>query len=124
MMTQGEFKKEKENLLMLNSSISRHNHIIKYLGIMIVGDEDSSKEFNILMPLATMNLEQFLYQDPDLTPKFVLKDLLVQSANIANAVLWLHSGLHIKDRVYVCCHMDLKLDNFLVFLDAASEDDP
>src|SRR5438045_5272278 len=100
---------------MLNSTLSRHDHIIKYLAIIIVGDEGESKEFNILMPLATMNLQKFLYLD--LTPQFELKDLLVQSANIAHAINWLHSGLPIKDRVFVCCHMDLKLDNILVFLD-------
>lgn len=124
MDAQGDFRKERHNLLMLNSSLSRHDHIVRYLAIIIVGDPGSTKEFNILMPLATMNLEKFLYEEPSLLPKFDIKDLLQQTACIADAIAWLHGGLPIKDRRFICCHMDLKLDNILVYLDRNVKDEP
>ena len=30
---------------------------------------------------------------------------------------WLHGGLRIEEKIVVCCHMDIKLDNILVYLD-------
>jgi serine/threonine protein kinase len=124
MIVPGDFRKERDNLLKLNSSLSDHDHIIKYLAIIIVGEPNEAKEFNILMPLATMNLKVFLEQDPSSAPSFEIKDLLLQAAKIAHAIQWLHGGLYIKDRIFICCHMDLTLVNFLVFLDGANKDEP
>lgn len=123
MIVPGDFKKEKRNLIMLNSSISNHDYIVRYLAIIILGDKASAKDFSILMPLANMNLRTFLYQDPPLCT-FRIEDLLRQAANIADAIRWLHSGLPIWGKIRLCCHMDLKLDNVLVYLDEADKEEP
>lgn len=76
------------------------------------------------MPLATMNLQTFLYSEDSALPQFQIRDLLQQAANIGNAIKCLHDGLLIKDRSFVCCHMDLKLDNVLVYNDKVDEEEP
>jgi hypothetical protein len=115
----GDFKKETRNLLNLNSCISKHDHIVGYIAIIVIGDEASPKDLNILLPLASMNLQQFLYNDNSVAPSFKIADLLQEASNVADAIKWLHEGLRISDREMVCCHMDLKLDNILVYNDTS-----
>lgn len=72
------------------------------------------------MPLADTDLKQFLYQ-----PTFEgrcggVTDLILEAANLADAIRWLHEGQPINGKVMVCCHMDLKLDNVLVYFNNRS----
>jgi hypothetical protein len=113
----GDFKKETRNLLDLNSCISEHKHIVGYIAIIVIGDDASPKDLNILLPLASMNLQHLLYSKDPVPPDFQIADLLEQASNVADAIQWLHAGLRIGDRELVCCHMDLKLDNILVYYD-------
>ncbi len=115
----GDFRKEAKNLAKLNESLSDHKRIVKYLATFTIGDEEdlwASKEFNILLPLADTDLEKFLYE-----PEYSLKcasitHMIEEASNLADAIRWLHAGLRISGKVLVCCHMDLKLDNVLVYL--------
>ncbi len=115
----GDFRKEAKNLAKLNESLSDHKRIVKYLAMFTIGDEEdrwASKEFNILLPLADTDLKKFLYE-PEYSPKCTtIAHMVEEASNLADAIRWLHAGLRISGKVLICCHMDLKLDNVLVYL--------
>jgi serine/threonine protein kinase len=116
----GDFRKEARNLTKLNSCLSNHQRIVKYLAVITIGDEDdpgSPKEFNILLPLATTDLKNFLYDNKFEQNCYGVVDLVNEASNLADAVQWLHGGLRVEEKIVVCCHMDIKLDNILVYLD-------
>ncbi|KAH8592625.1 kinase-like domain-containing protein [Bisporella sp. PMI_857] len=119
----GDFRKEARNLAKLNSSLSDHKRIVKYLAVITIGDEQdqgSSKEFNILLPLANTDLKHFLYDLKYEEQCQGVKDLINECAQLSDAVRFLHNGLTIDGKVLICCHMDLKLDNILVYLNSSS----
>lgn len=115
----GDFRKEAQNLTKLNSCLSNHGRIVKYLAVITIGDEDDlglSKEFNILLPLANTDLKGFLYSREFERDCHGVVDLVNEASNLADAIQWLHGGLRIEEKIVVCCHMDIKLDNILVYL--------
>ena len=116
----GDFRKEAQNLAKLNSCLSNHQRIVKYLAVITIGDEEdlgSPKEFNILLPLANTDLKGFIYSKEFEQNCHGVVDLVNEASNLADAIHWLHGGLRIEEKIIVCCHMDIKLDNILVFLD-------
>jgi hypothetical protein len=116
----GDFRKEAQNLTKLNSCLSNHQRVVKYLAVITIGDEDdigSPKEFNILLPLANTDLNGFIYSKEFEQSCYGVVDLVNEASNLADAIHWLHGGLRIEEKIVVCCHMDIKLDNILVYLD-------
>lgn len=72
------------------------------------------EKYNLILPLADSDLEKLQFSI-DLST-FSLKDLLDQSSNVADAISWLHGGMHSPDgKILTACHMDLKPKNILVF---------
>jgi Protein kinase domain len=103
----------------LNSSLADHKRIVPYLAVFTVEDEEdqgASKEFNIILPLADADLQQFLYEKNFEGAWDNVVDVIKEASNLASAVKWLHEGQTISGKVLVCCHMDIKLDNVLVYL--------
>ncbi len=82
--------------------------------MLVVGD-GSLKDFSILLPCADMDLKKLLDLDDPID--FSVTDLIKASCRVADAIRWLHDGNHIdgQPEKLTCCHMDLKLDNVLVY---------
>ena len=119
----GDFRKEAQNLARFNGSLSDHTRIVKYLAVITIEDEQDDgapKEFNILLPLADADLEHFLNKPCYESRCGGIIELIKEASNVADAIRWLHGGLRISGKVLFCCHMDLKLDNILVYLDYPS----
>ena len=121
-LAKGDFREEAHNLAVLNNRISNHNRIINNLAIFTVGDDEdkgSSKEFNILLPLADTDLKHFLYDELFESRCNGVIDLVSEASNLADAVRWLHGGLSVVETLLYVRSMDIKLDTILVFLDQA-----
>jgi serine/threonine protein kinase len=96
---------------------------VKYLAVITIEDEQDEgapKEFNILLPLADADLEHFLNEQCYESRCGGIVELIKEASHVADAIRWLHGGLRISGKVLFCCHMDLKLDNILVYLDYPS----
>ncbi|KAG0651751.1 leucine-rich repeat receptor serine threonine-kinase, partial [Hyphodiscus hymeniophilus] len=116
----GDFRKEAQNLTRLNSCLSSHDRIVKYLAVITIEDEEdlgSPKEFNILLPLAHTDLKGFIYNKDFEQNCSGVVDLVNEASYLADAIRWLHGEMRIEGKIVVCCHMDIKLDNILVYLD-------
>ena len=114
----GDFRKEADNLAKFNNGLSDHKRIVKYLAMFTIGEETdlwASKEFNILLPLADTDLKQFLYDPLFASRCSEVVPMVREASNLADAIRWLHAGLMVSGQMLVCCHMDLKLDNVLVY---------
>jgi hypothetical protein len=119
----GDFRKEAQNLARFNGSLSDHKRIVKYLAVITIEDEEDEgapKEFNILLPLAEADLEHFLNMPCYESRCGGIVELIFEASNLCDAIRWLHSGLRISGKVLFCCHMDLKLENILVYLENPS----
>jgi serine/threonine protein kinase len=119
----GDFRKEAQNLARFYGSLSNHTRIVKYLAVITIEDEQDDgapKEFNILLPLADADLEDFLTKPCYESRCGGISELIKEISNVADAIRWLHGGLRISEKVLICCHMDLKLDNILVYLENPS----
>ncbi|PLN80583.1 protein kinase-like protein [Aspergillus taichungensis] len=104
-----EFKHEAKNLRILRGSLIRHDRIVSFLATVEVGND-----FYILYPLAMMDLERFLEGGLNNGTGFTTPEILREASNLASALAFLHEGLEIDPRP-VCCHMDLKPANILVY---------
>jgi hypothetical protein len=80
-------------------------------------DQEAPKEFNIILPLADADLQQFLYDAKFDGAWNNVAKVLEEASNLAGALSWLHGGLNISGKALFLCHMDLKLDNVLVYLE-------
>ena len=84
----GDFRKEAQNLTKLNSCLSNHNRIVKYLAVITVEDEEdlgSQKEFNILLPLADTDLKGFIYDERFEQNCGGVRDLVNEASNLVDA---------------------------------------
>ncbi|PKY00579.1 kinase-like protein [Aspergillus campestris IBT 28561] len=104
-----EFKHEARNLKILKDSLIEHDRIVRFLATVEVGND-----FYILYPLAMMDLERFLEGGLNNGTGFTIPEILRGSSNLASALAFLHAGLE-TDPPRVCCHMDLKPANILVY---------
>lgn len=95
------------NLEFIRSSRSHHRHIVSYLSVVVV-----ASEYNLLFPLAEMDLEQFLDKK---VQGLQLLDLITEARNIVGALEFLHGMLQTNHPGLACCHNDLKPANILVF---------
>lgn len=103
-----DFDREYAFLQSLNASPHRHAGVIQELAVLMHDDK-----YNLLLPLADSDLEKLQISIDFST--FNLKDLLNEASNVADAVSWLHSGIHTQDgKTLTACHMDLKPSNILV----------
>ncbi|CAG8259308.1 unnamed protein product [Penicillium olsonii] len=101
----------------LRESLSTHKRIISYLAIFSIHNQ-----WNIIMPWADMDLEDFLvkgYQSMEPT-ECLLKDLIHETRKFAAAIHFLHEHLHLESEWpefhdQAMCHMDIKPKNILVF---------
>lgn len=106
-----DFRRETSNLKFLRSGLCHHNHIVSYLAIVVVG-----YEYNLLSPLADMDLDQFLRGGfAKKFPSVSLPDLIGEARNIVGALAFLHEMLQTDHPGLACCHNDLKPANILVF---------
>ncbi|EPE32291.1 Protein kinase-like (PK-like) [Glarea lozoyensis ATCC 20868] len=118
------FKKEKENLLLLQNALLSHERIVPFLSIVSIG-----VEYNIFSELGVMNLGEFLggewYQFQTDPPS--AEHLFNEFTGIADALRSLHEVMWIpksdnseasikelRGRI-LCCHMDLKPENILIY---------
>ncbi|KAE8349845.1 hypothetical protein BDV28DRAFT_140373 [Aspergillus coremiiformis] len=106
----GDFGSETKNLDILRSSLSKHDRIVPFIATVTIGNE-----FNILSPLADMNLDEYLSEGHQRSPDFTVRDLMEEAAHLAGALTFLHQGLDSHPPGLRCCHMDLKPKNILVF---------
>ncbi|GAB1199412.1 hypothetical protein APSETT444_008760 [Aspergillus pseudonomiae] len=106
----GDFRSETNNLDVLRSSLSKHDRIVPFLATVTIGNS-----FNILSPLAEMDLDVFLREGHQRCPDFTVRDLMQEAAHLAGALAFLHQGLDSNPPGLTCCHMDLKPSNILVF---------
>ncbi|CAG8302638.1 unnamed protein product [Penicillium nalgiovense] len=106
-------------LKLLRSSLSSHKQIVSNLAIFKI-----RHEWNIIMPWADMDLEDFLaggYKEMQSTPTAPrLDDLIEESRKVASAIHFLHENLQLESeweefRHLAICHADLKPRNILVF---------
>lgn len=114
----GDFKAETKTLNMLASALSKHDRLVKHLAFITVKDDNdpgAPKEFNILLPMANTDLKQLLYQDRFSRHCNNIIHLMKEALNLVDALDWLHQDKLIDDKMQVFCHMDLKLDNILVY---------
>lgn len=109
-----EFKHEVKNLRTLRGSLVRHVRIVTFLATVEVGND-----FYILYPLAMMDLERFLEGGLNNGTGFTTSEILHEASNLASALAFLHEKLEI-DPYPVCCHMDLKPANILVYPNSQS----
>ena len=105
-----DFRSETKNLDILRSSLSKHDRIVPFLATVTIGNS-----FNILSPLAEMDLDAFLREGHQRCPDFTVRDLMQEAAHLAGALAFLHQGLDSYPPGLSCCHMDLKPGNILVF---------
>ncbi|CAG8908813.1 unnamed protein product [Penicillium egyptiacum] len=106
-------------LKLLRSSLSSHKQVVSNLAIFKIRNE-----WNIIMPWADMDLEDFLaggYREmQSTTPAPLLDDLIEESRKVASAIHFLHESLQLESeweefRHLAICHADLKPRNILVF---------
>jgi serine/threonine protein kinase len=128
-----DFAQEVDNLQILKESLTHHDRIMLHLATI----EHGPKHY-ILLPYANYgDLEQFLHCGigPDRKPKYdfdqrfkevgnsdCTHQLLRQCWSLANALVWLHTGITIEKtlRNVFCVHMDLKPANILIKSDPDS----
>ncbi|KAL2073458.1 hypothetical protein VTL71DRAFT_10782 [Oculimacula yallundae] len=104
-----DFHREWEFLQSLNVSPHRHVGVIQELAALLHDDT-----YHLLLPLADSDLANLLIQTDVST--LSLKDLLNQASGLADALSWLHGGIHTLDgRKLIACHIDMKPSNILVF---------
>ncbi|KAL6716594.1 hypothetical protein ACLMJK_006161 [Lecanora helva] len=106
---------EIKNLQVFRESRDTQNCIMTCLAIL-VARTDTSEEYSIIMDKADTDLWKYLpytASRKDFTAS--LRDLLSEAAEFAGALAWLHERIQVEGKRYVCCHMDLKPDNVLLF---------
>ncbi|CZR50161.1 uncharacterized protein PAC_00033 [Phialocephala subalpina] len=104
---------EVQNVKRFRGKLS-HDRIAAFLAIITIGEDIS-----ILQPLAAMDLKKFLYEQGNLLLRHPMDPmdpihLIQETAHLAGALKFLHN-LQIEINQEVCCHMDLKPANILVF---------
>ncbi|KAK2790109.1 hypothetical protein FQN53_000349 [Emmonsiellopsis sp. PD_33] len=107
-VTRYGFRQEAENLKQLSSSLRKHDRVVRHLATIAF-----ELQFNIILPLADCDLEEFLKQDTiDDVP---MQELVFEAQSIADALHCLHEWIQQSQGQVVCYHMDLKPSNILVF---------
>ncbi|KAL5360153.1 hypothetical protein BJX96DRAFT_184379 [Aspergillus floccosus] len=102
-----DYDRERINLRRLSECIAQHKHIVLPLATITIGHQ-----FNILFPLAKMDLEKFLAGELISPEECNMDELIDQATNLADALDHLHNRLGVSIRGY---HMDLKPANILVY---------
>ena len=106
---------EHQNLIKFGESRDSHVCIMDFLAFLSVGT-GAEEEFSIIMDLADSDLWHFLPYGTDTTRgTHSLRDLLLEAAELAGALEWLHGRIQVVGENLVCCHMDLKPSNILLF---------
>lgn len=105
-----DFDREKWNLNRLAECVAQHKHIVLPLATVTVGNQ-----FNILFPLAQMDLEKFLQGHLRHPEMCEMNDIIDEAINVVDALDHLHDRLGVSIHGY---HMDLKPANILVYEDS------
>ncbi|PYH93162.1 hypothetical protein BO71DRAFT_450966 [Aspergillus ellipticus CBS 707.79] len=111
-----DFRFEVRNLKELRANHAHHDRILSYLATVTVGND-----FNIISPLADMDLEAFLNGEYRKDSGVTTQHLIAEAANLADALSFLHRDLQSSESGYsACCHRDLKPANILIFYEGDS----
>ncbi|KAK2803436.1 hypothetical protein FQN51_003543 [Onygenales sp. PD_10] len=108
-VTRYAFRQEEENNKQLWSSLVTHGRIVRSLATITF-----ETQFNIILPLADCDLEVFLTRRS--IGDIPMQELVLEAEGIAGALDFLHNKwIRPRQGPVVCCHMDLKPSNILVF---------
>ncbi|KAK2744436.1 hypothetical protein FQN55_006763 [Onygenales sp. PD_40] len=107
-VTRYGFRQEAENLKQLSSSLRKHDRVVRHLATIAF-----ELQFNIILPLADCDLEEFLKRDT--IDDIPMQELVFEAQSIADALHCLHEWIQQSQGRVVCFHMDLKPSNILVF---------
>ncbi|GKU03036.1 serine threonine protein kinase [Fusarium langsethiae] len=114
---EASFEKEWEAVTSILNSTQQHNNIVKCFGAIVT--EGPSSKFSLLMPLADMDLDEYMQRYPEaiINDRGARQRLLKAAMGLAAGLAFLHGGLETKDggESLICYHMDLKPTNVLVF---------
>lgn len=113
----GRSDTERRQLGFIQSSLSSHKRIVYPLASVKIGTD-----FNIIMPWADMDLEDYLLGEyRSMNPGVhLLPDMIKESRELAAGLEFLHHGLQgeyygIELQHQAICHADFKPENILVF---------
>ncbi|RGP76506.1 serine threonine kinase [Fusarium sporotrichioides] len=114
---EASFEKEWEAVTSILNSTQQHNNIVKCFGAIVT--EGPSSKFSLLMPLADMDLDEYMQRYPEaiINDRGARQRLIKAAMGLAAGLAFLHGGLKTKDggENLICYHMDLKPTNVLVF---------
>ncbi len=107
------FNTERRNLEQFKGCLSKNDNIMMSFSTFVHGSQ-----FNIISPLADLDLHDFLYGNYGETSQrctgFTPRALFEEAWCLANALNFLHEQLNLRTGPISCAHMDLKPENILV----------
>ncbi|KAL5622412.1 hypothetical protein FOBRF1_001662 [Fusarium oxysporum] len=111
------FRQELQNIQQILRSNSTHNNILTNLAAIV--EETNPPNFYLLMPLATMDLENYMKVDRKNQMDMALKASLISSAmGLADGLDFLHNRItDDQGQQQICYHLDMKPANVLLFKD-------
>ncbi|KAF4446812.1 serine/threonine protein kinase [Fusarium austroafricanum] len=114
---EASFQKEWGAIKDIFNSRRTHGNIVKSFGTIVIEGKPST--FSLLMPLASMDLEEYMQQYPEAmgNDRVARRRLIKAVMGLTDGLDFLHSGLKTEDggESLICYHMDLKPRNILVF---------
>ncbi|GFG25124.1 isoform 2 of receptor-interacting serine/threonine-protein kinase 4 [Aspergillus udagawae] len=102
-----DFDRERLNLERIRDSVAQHKRIVLPIATVTIGHQ-----FNILFPLARMDLKKFLEGGLISPEQCDMNEMIDEATHLADALDHLHNRLGVFVRGY---HMDLKPANILVY---------
>ncbi|UZP46396.1 hypothetical protein NXS19_014208 [Fusarium pseudograminearum] len=116
---EASFQKEWEAIRQIFNSTQTHGNIVKSFGT--IQTEGQPSTFSLLMPLADMDLDEYMqtYRDPIIKDTVARQRLINAAMGLSDGLDFLHTRLRKEDggESLICYHMDLKPKNILVFND-------
>jgi serine/threonine protein kinase len=111
------FEKEVRSIREIFNGNSKHNNILESFGTLVI--KGPEPKFSLLMPLADMDLQKYMEDNPQIPidDRWARERIVSAAIGLADGLEFLHSKMTTVggDRL-VCYHMDLKPSNILVFL--------
>lgn len=107
------FLTEKRNLEQFKDCLSKNDNIMMSFATFVHGSQ-----FNIILPLANLDLHDFLYGNyPEKSQRctgFTPRALFEEAWCLSSALNFLHEQLNLRTGPISCAHMDLKPENILI----------
>ncbi|KAG9502051.1 hypothetical protein J7337_007763 [Fusarium musae] len=111
------FEKEVKSIRDIFSASSKHNNILESFGTLVIRGPEP--KFSLLMPLADMDLQKYMEDNPEIPTddRWARQRIISAAIGLAGGLEFLHSQMTtVRGDKLVCYHMDLKPSNILVFL--------